>query len=200
MNGKAGQLPSYIEYPPDAAGVFAIWPDSGIPASSRSWTWHEQSMQIQRPGSATPVTMVRNVAIPTVTMFTPESPNGTSIVIAPGGSFLFLMMDHEGYDMARWLTTFGVTAFVLRYRLAHMPEEDSEMLAFMETLGQVLPVQNRGEERHRRWGIQRLRMPAVGARKMVCRRFASCVSMRANGDLIRCESELRGFRPVAVLR
>jgi acetyl esterase/lipase len=57
------------------------------------------------------------------------------------------MMDHEGYDMARWLTTLGVTALVLKYRLAHMPEDDSEMLAFMDTLGSVLPVQSRGEDR-----------------------------------------------------
>ena len=78
--------------------------------------------------------MARNVVIPTVTMFKPNAgaANGTSLIIAPGGAFRFLMMDKEGYDMARWLTQHGVTAFVLKYRLAHMPENDAEMLAFIQ--------------------------------------------------------------------
>lgn len=142
-------LPEYITCPPDAAGVYAIWPGSGVPENSANRTWHEQTMRIPLAGEATQTTLVRNVVIPTVTMFQPQScvANGTSLIIAPGGSFLFLMMDHEGYDVARWVTTLGVTAFVLRYRLAHMPEDDADMLAFMGTLGRVLPVQDRFEER-----------------------------------------------------
>ena len=41
--------------------------------------------------------MVRNAVVPTVTMFAPASgANGTAIIVAPGGAFHFLMMDHEG--------------------------------------------------------------------------------------------------------
>ncbi|MCS6777091.1 MAG: alpha/beta hydrolase [Chloroherpetonaceae bacterium] len=145
----AQHLPDYIRHPPDAAGVYAIWPGSGVPDSSATWTWHEQTMRVPLAGGAIQATMVRNVVIPTVTMFQPDpgTANGTSLIIAPGGSFLFLMMDHEGYDVARWVTSLGVTAFVLRYRLAHMPEDDDDMLAFMGTLGSVLPIQDRFEER-----------------------------------------------------
>jgi acetyl esterase/lipase len=93
--------------------------------------------------------MVRNVVIPTVTMFKPaaETTNGTSLIVAPGGAFRFLSMDSEGYDMARWLTQLGVTVFVLRYRVAHMPENDTDMLAFMQNLMNVLPLQSRTEEK-----------------------------------------------------
>lgn len=136
---SAQQLPSYIERPSDAAGVFAIWPGSGVPQGSEKWTWHEQQMQM--PGSATPNPMVRNVAIPTVTMFRPAAgaANGTAVIVAPGGAFSFLMVDYEGYDMARWLAQQGVTAFVLKYRVAHTPENDADMPAFLQNLFRVLP-------------------------------------------------------------
>jgi acetyl esterase/lipase len=128
-----------IEQPPGAAGVFAIWPGSGIPPGSENWTWHEQSMQA--PDSSIPSQMVRNVVIPTVTMFKPiaGTANGTAIIVAPGGAFHFLMMDHEGYDVAHWLTNLGVTAFVLKYRVQHTPENDTDMPAFLDELGEKLP-------------------------------------------------------------
>jgi acetyl esterase/lipase len=146
---SAQHLPSYIERPPDAAGVFAIYPGNGVPPGSEKWTWHEQTMQVPMFGSTAPTTMVRNVVIPTLTMFKPAAgtANSTSLIVAPGGAFRFLMMDSEGYDMARWFTQLGVTAFVLRYRVAQMPEDDTEMLAFMHNLMNVLPLQRRGEEK-----------------------------------------------------
>ena len=38
--------------------------------------------------------MVRNVVVATLTMFAPARSNGTAIIVAPGGAFHFLMMDH----------------------------------------------------------------------------------------------------------
>lgn len=125
--------------PHGASGIYTIWSDDGIPHDSKTWNWHEQSMQA--PESSIPSEMVRNVVIPTVTMFKPEteSANGTAVIIAPGGAFHFLMMDHEGYDVARWLTERGITAFVLKYRVQHTPENDEDMPAFLEDLGKKLP-------------------------------------------------------------
>jgi acetyl esterase/lipase len=146
---SALHLPSYIERPSDAADVFAVYPGNGIPPASEKWSWHEQMMQVPMSGSTALTTMVRNVVIPTVTLFKPAAgtANGTSLIVAPGGAFRFLMMDSEGYDMARWLTRLGVTVFVLRYRVAHMPENDEDMLAFMQNLMNVLPLQSRTEEK-----------------------------------------------------
>jgi acetyl esterase/lipase len=139
-------LPAFIERPPDAAGVFAIWPGSGVPPGAEEWTWHEQTMQV--PGPDGPQRMARNVVVPTVTMFRPTivRANGTALIVAPGGAFHFLMVDHEGDDVARWLTNLGVTAFVLRYRVAHTPENDAGMLAFIDNLSTILPRQNQADE------------------------------------------------------
>jgi acetyl esterase/lipase len=55
---------------------------------------------------------------PSLTVFVPEKPNGTAVVICPGGGYTFLADDHEGKQCAQWLNTLGVTAFVLKYRIA----------------------------------------------------------------------------------
>src|SRR4051812_7735252 len=43
--------------------------------------------------------------------------NGTSVIILPGGGYGALAMTYEGLDVADWFTSFGVTAFVLKYRM-----------------------------------------------------------------------------------
>ncbi|MDR1112722.1 MAG: alpha/beta hydrolase [Bacteroidales bacterium] len=42
---------------------------------------------------------------------------GTGIIVCPGGSYHHLGLPHEGYQVAEWLNTQGITAFVLRYRV-----------------------------------------------------------------------------------
>jgi acetyl esterase/lipase len=113
---------------PDAAGVSAIWP--GIAPGSEKWDWHEQV------SGRADNRMVRNVVTPTLTMYKPGPgrANGASVIIAPGGAFRFLMVDYEGVDMARWLVDRGVTAFVLRYRVMHTPEDEAGMSAYMQAL------------------------------------------------------------------
>ena len=57
---------------------------------------------------------------PTLTVFAPpaDKANGTGVVICPGGGYGFLAEDHEGKQVAQWLNSQGVTAFMLKYRLA----------------------------------------------------------------------------------
>lgn len=61
--------------------------------------------------------VVTNVVHPTITPVVPDAPNGTAIVIAPGGGFHALSIESEGFEVAEWLAARGVTAFVLEYRL-----------------------------------------------------------------------------------
>ncbi len=56
--------------------------------------------------------------IPTLTVFRPDHPNGSAVVICPGGGYVHLAIDKEGYKFARWFNERGVTAFVLKYRLS----------------------------------------------------------------------------------
>ncbi len=71
-------------------------------------------------------TRIRNVTQPTLTAFLPDraKANGTAIIIAPGGGFMHLAIEKEGNDVARWLQTRGVAAFVLKYRLMNTGTEE----------------------------------------------------------------------------
>lgn len=46
-----------------------------------------------------------------------QKPNGMAIVVCPGGGYGALAMDHEGKQIAQWLNSQGIAAFVLKYRL-----------------------------------------------------------------------------------
>jgi acetyl esterase/lipase len=63
---------------------------------------------------------VSNVSEPTLTVYRPavDRPNGTAVIICPGGGYVNLSMLREGEQYAHWLSTLGVTSFVLKYRLA----------------------------------------------------------------------------------
>ena len=63
------------------------------------------------------VSSLEQVSIPTLTVFKPKQPNGTAVVICPGGGYHHLAINKEGYKVAEWLNTLGITAFVLKYRL-----------------------------------------------------------------------------------
>ena len=118
----------------DAEAVVKIWPGTGVPPGSETWDWAESTMQV--PWTTAPRRLSRNVVMPTLTVFRPApgTANGTSMIIAPGGAFHFLMIDHEGFDLARWLAARGVTAFVLKYRLGRTPDADADLDAFRSKL------------------------------------------------------------------
>jgi acetyl esterase/lipase len=61
-----------------------------------------------------------NVSVPTLTFYGPavDRPNGTAIIICPGGGYGNLSTDREGVQYANWLSSLGVSSFVLKYRLA----------------------------------------------------------------------------------
>ncbi len=54
-----------------------------------------------------------------ITIYLPPPGNavGTGIVICPGGAYAHLAMEKEGSQVAAWLNSLGVAAFVLKYRL-----------------------------------------------------------------------------------
>lgn len=61
---------------------------------------------------------VRNIHNPSITAFFPEKSNGMAVLICPGGGHENLVFNSEGKDAAEYFTNIGVTAFVLKYRLA----------------------------------------------------------------------------------
>src|ERR1700681_350213 len=65
---------------------------------------------------------------PSLTIFLPvkNQANGTGVIVCPGGSYAALASNHEGRQVANWLNSLGIAAFVLKYRLGpkyHHPIE-----------------------------------------------------------------------------
>src|SRR5690242_849951 len=55
--------------------------------------------------------------VPIITPWIARDANGKGIVVCPGGGYGALASDHEGRQVAQWLNSQGISAFVLRYRL-----------------------------------------------------------------------------------
>lgn len=133
-----------------ATEVYRIWPGDGHAPGSDDWTHSEITVPMPFYQSENRATW--NVAVPTLTRFDPiaGTANGSAMVIAPGGAFHFLMIDHEGYKLARILAARGITAFVLKYRLVPMPSDHDGMMAarnemhrqmsHSKTTGEMTPV------------------------------------------------------------
>lgn len=94
----------------------------GKAPGSESWTWQEAEMY----SDIWQTRIVYNVAEPTLTAYLPPpaTANGTAVVVLPGGGFHALSIDSEGIDVAKWLNSKGVAAFVLKYRLVKSETSD----------------------------------------------------------------------------
>jgi len=66
--------------------------------------------------------------VPTLTHFPAKRGKiNTAIVVCPGGGYRNLAVDHEGYQVAAWLNSVGISAFVLKYRLGPKYHHPAQM-------------------------------------------------------------------------
>ncbi|HMJ70787.1 MAG TPA: alpha/beta hydrolase [Cyclobacteriaceae bacterium] len=86
--------------------------------------------------------------------------NGTAVIIAPGGGHRELWIDHEGYNPAKWLSERGVTAFVLKYRLAK--EEGSTYTVDEHELADIRRAIRLVRTRAKEWNIDTARIGVMG--------------------------------------
>ncbi|MEO6786280.1 MAG: alpha/beta hydrolase, partial [Chthoniobacteraceae bacterium] len=63
------------------------------------------------------VKRVTNVSEPTITIYKAEKPNGTCVIVAPGGGYSILAIEHEGTQVCEYLNSLGVTCALLKYRV-----------------------------------------------------------------------------------
>lgn len=62
---------------------------------------------------------VHEVTDPSLSIFRPKKPNGTAILLIPGGGYRWVVVDKEGFEGARLFNQFGATVYVMSYRLPH---------------------------------------------------------------------------------
>ncbi len=79
----------------------------------------EKSEPVLAPDRGDKVLRIAEVTNPMLEVFRPErgTNNGSGLIVCPGGGYHYLAVDKEGYEIAKWLTGLGYTAFVLQYRV-----------------------------------------------------------------------------------
>ncbi|GEP41767.1 alpha/beta hydrolase fold domain-containing protein [Brevifollis gellanilyticus] len=88
-----------------------LWPE-GAPGKMLPHSQATEDFIRTKSGKST----ITDIHEPTITVYRPEKPNGTSVIVAPGGGFVFLSAIHEGTQVCEWLNTLGVTGILLKYR------------------------------------------------------------------------------------
>jgi acetyl esterase/lipase len=92
------------------APVFQLWPN-GAPGSERR---HGEAEKI---ADGVYFSNIHDPSL-TVSRADPRHANGAAVVIVPGGGHRMLVFQNEGMVAAKTLNRIGVSAFVLKYRLA----------------------------------------------------------------------------------
>lgn len=83
-----------------------LWPE-GVPGAIDSKSYKEVYENNR----------IKKVKTPSLVVYAPENPNGTAVVVYPGGGYIQLAFTKEGYKAAEWLNGLGITVFALKYRL-----------------------------------------------------------------------------------
>jgi acetyl esterase/lipase len=123
--------------------ALALWPE-GVPGLKPN-----APAEIIASGRAT------RIHHPYVAEFAPAKPVGTAMIICPGGGYTYLAIDNNGSDIAHWLNSLGITAFVLHYRL----QEYGQPAALRDVLRAVRLVRSRARE----FGVRPDRVGVFGA-------------------------------------
>ncbi len=100
--------------------VLKLWPGK-LPGAAPLVSGPEADLSKPGEGMTGGKTVIRlgNVSQPELHVYLPTSGKrtGTGVVICPGGGFSILAWDLEGTEIAQWLNTQGIAAFVLKYRV-----------------------------------------------------------------------------------
>ncbi len=145
--------------PLSAAGTpdeMLLWPN-GAPGSEGKT--EAEAVRIAQPGGDHVVTRVNKPSI-TAYLPSPGTGNGAAVLVIPGGGHREIWIDHEGYNVARWLSEHGVAAFVLKYRLAKATNStytvDGDELA--DTQRALRLVRSHASD----WGVDTHRLGVIG--------------------------------------
>lgn len=119
---------------PAGSKVELLWPD-GAPGAAGTEDADKPSLTICLPPK--------------------DRATGGAVVVCPGGAYVMLAMDHEGKQVAEWLNSIGVAAFILKYRLAPRYRHPAMM---QDVQRAIRIVRARGTE----WGIEPEKIGVLG--------------------------------------
>jgi acetyl esterase/lipase len=111
----ADPVPTTDRLPGDPVETIGLWP--GTPPGGENLHLQLQLLERSQAPDLFHDRFVTDVTLPLLTVFRPTQPDGSALLIAPGGGYRRVVIDKEGFEAAQRLSASGTTVFVLRYRL-----------------------------------------------------------------------------------
>jgi acetyl esterase/lipase len=143
--------------PLKTSDLIYIWPKQVAPGSEHSPA--QQTITESGKSPYFPDRSLTGVTKPTLTAFVPDRPNGTAVIVAPGGGLRRIAIDRESYEMARWLNPYSVTVFILAYRLPAEGHEDGKDVPLQDAQRAVRVVREHATE----WSLDPNKIGFLGA-------------------------------------
>lgn len=103
---------------------------------------------------------ITGVSTPSIIPFLPRpgQASGAAALILAGGGYRHVTFDKEGLDIARWLNSLGVAAFVLKYRLPGEGHRQRQYVPLQDAQRAIRIIRHRAGE----WGLDATRVGAIG--------------------------------------
>src|SRR5215469_3077234 len=111
----ADPVPTTDHLPGDPAEIIGLWP--GTPPDGESLQLQPQLLERSQTPDLFHDRFATDITLPLLTVFRPATPDGSALLVAPGGGYRRVVIDKEGFELAPRMNAAGVTVFVLRYRL-----------------------------------------------------------------------------------
>jgi acetyl esterase/lipase len=132
-----------------------LWPNGapGAPATLPAETVIERSTDAQLTDRA-----MTGINRPRMAVFRPSVPNGAAALVTPGGGYVRVVVDKEGYELGHWLSARGFTVFVLFYRLPGDGWAAGPDVALSDAQRAMRLIRHRAQD----YGIDPARVAAMG--------------------------------------
>lgn len=141
---------------PGSAERIALWPQGMAPGDKA--LPQTQRIVERSADPALPDRYIEHVSTPYLVVYRPAKPNGSALLVIPGGGYQRVVLDKEGKALVPALVEQGgVTLFVLRYRLPGEGRTDREA-ALADAQRAMRLIRHRATE----WGLDRQRIGAMG--------------------------------------
>ncbi|MDE1147833.1 MAG: alpha/beta hydrolase [Azospirillaceae bacterium] len=148
-------MPARAAEPPPP---FPIWPADGVGPGSEKLAIKEAVVE----RSADPATLndryTLGITRPHLALYRPDHPNGTALLVMPGGGYRWVVVDKEGDEIGRRLSAAGITVFVLTYRLPGEGHDHAADVPLQDAQRALRLIRARAAE----WGVDPRRVGAMG--------------------------------------
>ena len=140
----------------DTLPELALWPESLVPDEPDDIEKRKKPTTTDKTGKM----RIAYVDNPTLTVYraSEKNANGAAVVICPGGGYNILAWTHEGTEIAEWLNSIGVSAFVLKYRVPRRDPVTPHVLPLQDAQRAIRLVRSNAEE----WGVDPKRVGMLG--------------------------------------